>query len=267
MRGKEKIAVAVRKDDDSIVTSCNPVNSLLNKWPLLKLPIIRGFVSLLESLVIGIQALSFSANQATEEGEEIKPGEMFLTLLFSLALAGGLFIVLPALSIDLFHRFTSNTILLNFLEGIVRIVIFFIYIFSISRLSDIQRVFQYHGAEHKVIYAHEAGVEMNVENVKPYSTLHPRCGTSFLLLVMVISVFVFSFLGKQELLARIGSRFLLVPLIAGISYEFLKLSARYPQHPFWRVVILPGLCLQKMTTREPDEKQIEVAITALKNVI
>jgi len=267
MRGKDRIAVAVRRDDDSIVTDSNPVNSVLTKWPFLKLPIVRGFVSLLESLVMGVKALNFSANQAMDEGEEIKPGEMFLTLLFSLLLAGGLFIVVPALSIDLFHRFTQNVVLLNFLEGIVRIIIFLVYIFIISRLKDIQRVFQYHGAEHKVIHTHEAGEELKVENVQKYSPLHPRCGTSFLLLVMVISVLVFSFLGKQELLARIASRFLLVPLIAGVSYEFLKFSARYPKNPFLRVFILPGLYLQKLTTREPDAKQIEVAIVALKEVL
>lgn len=267
MRGKEKIAVAVRKEDDSIAISCDPINPLSKKYPVLKLPIIRGFVSLIESMVIGIKALNYSANQVMSEGEEIKPGEMFLTLLFSLVLAGGLFIVVPALSIDLFHYFTKNTILLNFLEGIVRIVIFLIYIFTISRLPDIQRVFQYHGAEHKVIHAHEAGEELVVERVEKYSPLHPRCGTSFLLLVMVISVFVFSLLGKQDFLARIVSRFSLVPLIAGVSYEFLKLSGRHPNHPLLKIFIQPGLYLQKLTTREPDSKQIEVAITALKQVI
>lgn len=267
MRGKEKIAVAVRREDDSIVTQCDPLNSILVRWPLLKMPILRGFISLIESLVLGIQALNFSANQAVGEGEEIKPMEMILTLFLSLALAGGLFIVVPALSIDLFAYFTHNVILLNFLEGIVRILIFLLYVFAISRLPDIQRVFQYHGAEHKVIHTHEAGEDLTVENASKYSPLHPRCGTSFLLIVMVISVFAFSFLGKQEMLTRIASRFLLVPLIAGVSYEFLKFSGKYPNHPILKVFILPGLWLQQLTTREPDEKQIEVAITALKKVL
>jgi len=267
MRGKDKIAVAVRKEDESIIAQCDPLNSILTKWPVLKLPIIRGFVSLIESMVLGIQALSFSANQAAGQGEEIKPWEMFLTLLFSLGLAGGLFIIAPALSIDLFHYFTDNIVILNFLEGVVRIVIFLIYVYAISRLPDIQRVFQYHGAEHKVIHVHEAGEELTVENALKYSPVHPRCGTSFLLIVMVISVFAFSFLGKQDIVARIASRFLLVPLIAGVSYEFLKISGKYPNHPLLRVLILPGLWLQQLTTREPDAKQIEVAIVALKKVL
>jgi len=267
MRGKDKVAVAVRKEDDSIVIQCDPVHSLLNRLPFLKLPVLRGVVSLIESLLLGVQALSFSANQAAAEGEEIKPLEMFLTLLFSLALAGGLFIVAPALTIDLFHRFTDNVIVVNFLEGIVRIMIFLLYVFLISRLPDIQRVFQYHGAEHKVIHAHEAGEELTVANVRKYSPHHPRCGTSFLLIVMIISVFAFSLLGKQEIGARVASRFLLVPLIAGISYEFLKIFAKYPQQAFLRILVLPGLWLQKLTTREPDEKQLEVALVALRKVL
>ena len=267
MRGKDRIAVAVRKEDNSIVTQCDPLNSVLIKYPFLKLPILRGFIALIESLVLGVQALNFSANQAAGEGEEIKPIEMFFTLLLSLALAGGLFIVAPALTIDLFHRFTDNVIVVNFLEGIVRIIIFLIYVYAISRLPDIQRVFQYHGAEHKVIHAHEAGEELTVGNAMKYNAVHPRCGTSFLLIVMVISVFAFSLLGKQDMIARVGSRFLLVPLIAGVSYEFLKISGKYPNHPLLRIFILPGLWLQQLTTREPDEKQVEVAIVALKKVL
>lgn len=267
MRSKEKTAIVVRKPDDTFAVRCQENDSVTEEVAMLKMPVIRGFVKLLESMIVGIQALSYSANQALEEEEQIKPGELFLTLLVSLALGAGLFIVVPAFSIDLFHKFTSSVVAVNLLEGIVRIIIFLAYVLIISRMKDIQRVFQYHGAEHKVIHTLEAEEELTVANARKHTTLHPRCGTSFLLLVMIISVLVFSCLGKQDLLPRILSRLVLVPLIAGISYEFLRFSARHVNNPVLRILIQPGLWLQKLTTREPDDAQLEVAIRAVKEVL
>lgn len=265
MRGRHKIAIAVRKPDNEIIIEEHPVSSITQKFPFLKWPFIRGTVALIESLIIGIQALAFSANQAAEgEGEELSRWEMAVTIGIAMVLGILLFVVAPTTIARLLYGF--STFLVNIGEGLFRISIFLIYVVAISRMKDIQRVFQYHGAEHKVINNFESGEQLTVENARKYSRLHPRCGTSFLLIVMVIMILVFGFLGKPGLVVRIVSRVVLLPVIAGISYEVLKLSAKYCNTLPMRILIAPGMWLQKLTTREADDSQLEVAIQALRAV-
>lgn len=262
MRGRHKIAIAVRKPDNEIIIEERSVSSITQKLPFLKWPFVRGTVALIESLIIGIQALAFSANQAAEgEGEELSNWEMAVTIGIALVLGILLFVVAPTTIARLLYGF--STVFVNICEGLFRIAIFLIYVVAISRMKDIQRVFQYHGAEHKVINNFESGEELTVENARKYSRLHPRCGTSFLLIVMVIMILVFGFLGKPGLIVRIVSRVVLLPVIAGISYEVLKLSAKYCNTLPMRIIIAPGMWLQKLTTREADDSQLEVAIQAL----
>ncbi len=268
MRGRRELAIAVRKPNNEIIIEQRPVNSISEKLTFLKWPFLRGVIMLFESLVIGIQALAFSANQAAEgEEEELSTWEMTATIIVAIILGILLFVVAPTTLARLSYDALKSNTLINILEGAVRIIIFLLYILAISRMKDIQRVFQYHGAEHKVINTYEAGEELTVENARKYSQLHPRCGTSFLLIVMVIMILIFSLLGKQALLHRIISRIVLLPVIAGISYEVLKLSGKYCQSFLIRMIIAPGLWLQKLTTREPDERQMEVAIRSLQAVL
>jgi len=283
MRGPEDVAIAVRKPDNEIIIDKKKVTSLTKKHKILGLPFVRGSVALIESLFVGINALTFSAKFFEEEGVEEEPGKfekfltkvfgeklesvvMGVTIAFSLALTIGLFFVLPSILLGFANRFVQSHIIKNFIEGIIRIAIFIIYILSISKMKDIRRVFEYHGAEHKSIYCYENQEELTAENARKYSTLHPRCGTNFLFIVMIVSILVFSFLGWPGMLMRILSRVILVPVIAGISYEILKLVGK-SESKFVRVLILPGLLLQKLTTREPDDSQLEVALAALKSVI
>lgn len=270
MRGPKDVAIAVRRPDNEIVVEHKPLNSVTDKFPFLKWPLFRGVVMLVESLVQGMQALTFSANQQVDEEEEEEIGgwQMFLTIAIALGIGAALFVVAPAaLGRFINARLGNNIIALNLIEGTVRISIFLIYIFLISRMKDIQRVFQYHGAEHKTIHAYEAGEELTVSNVQKHITLHPRCGTNFLLIVMVVSIFVFVFLGRQPLWLRILSKMALMPLVAGISYEFIRFTSKYTHVPFCKLLLAPGLGLQKLTTREPDDQQVEVAIHALKAVL
>lgn len=267
MRGPKDLAIAVRKEDNSIIVEERPINSITDKLPFLKWPFLRGVVVLFESMIIGIKALTFSASQATEaEEEELSSWEIALTMIISLGLGILLFVVTPATAARFLYFFESGY-LITFLEGLVRISIFLLYVVLISRMKDIQRVFQYHGAEHKVIHTYEHEEELTVENVRKYSTLHPRCGTSFLLIVMVTMILLFGFFGKPDLLQRIALKISLLPIVSGISYELIKLSGKYSNSPFMKVVIAPGLWLQKLTTREPDDSQIEVAIKSLQAVL
>ncbi|MBP2651081.1 MAG: hypothetical protein H6Q74_1906 [Firmicutes bacterium] len=262
MRGPKYIATAVREPSGNIIVQKDLVTSVTDKYPVLKKPLIRGVVMLVESLVIGLKALSFSAQTAGEEGETLNTKEIVITMLVALGLAIVLFIIIPTYGAKYIHSTVSDSRLLNLFEGLLRLVIFFVYVAGISALKDIQRVFQYHGAEHKTIHAYEAGLPLTVENVRPYSTLHPRCGTNFLLIVMVVSILVFAFLGWPDLWLRILSRIVLLPVIAGISYEVLRFAGR--SKAGWVAwLIAPGLWLQKLTTRQPSDDQIEVAIKAL----
>lgn len=269
MRGPQESAIAVRLPNGEIEVT----HSKLNTWSsksILKLPLIRGFVALVDSLVLGTRSLTFSANRSMGEekdGKELGFWKMTFTIGVAFALGLLLFVGLPTGAAHLFQARVVGPVGQNILEGAIRLVIFFLYILLISRLKDIQRVFQYHGAEHKAIFTYEAGKDLTVDNARSFSRLHPRCGTSFLLIVVIVSVFVFAFVGLYPLWWRLLSRMLLMPLVAGIAYEVLKFSSRNLESPWLYWFVVPGLLLQKLTTREPDDAQLEVALAALKGVL
>ncbi len=267
MRGRNKIAIAVRQPDGAIVVDVNPAHSIRDKYPLLQKPLLRGVVALFESLYEGMKALAYSARVSGEDTEQLTGREMCTTIALSIALAVGLFIIIPTWTMRFLHSVTTKPLVLNLAEGALRMAIFLTYIAAISSVKDIQRVFQYHGAEHKTIYTYEAGLPLEVANVRPFSTLHPRCGTNFLMIVMLISMFIFAFLGWPDLWERILSRILLMPVIAGVSYEIIRFAGAHAANGVVHFFILPGLLLQKLTTREPDDAQIEVAIASLKAVL
>lgn len=263
IRGPRRVCTAVRRSDGSISVDTREYLALAARYPVLGWPLIRGMVALFESLALGIGALGFSAEEAAAaEGEEISPGEMALTTAVAMVFAVGLFILAPTALGNLMQRWVSHGTALNLLEGLIRLVILLVYIWSISRLPDMGRVLQYHGAEHKVIHALEAGDELRVERVKHYSILHPRCGTSFLLLVALVSIVLFSFFGWPGVWQRLLVRLAMLPVVAGTAYELIRASAR-SSSPLWAPLTAPGLWLQKLTTREPEDGQIEVAIRAL----
>ena len=286
MRAPRAVAIAVRRADGEIVVKKELVVPLSERFPIVKLPIIRGAVALFTSLVIGIKALNFSATEAMTEDEKEQEsaknkekGKEGGSDLSSWAMAGTMTIAF-GFGICLFFLFPlyltklltpvigDNNIVFNLVDGVIRVIVFLLYIWAISRMEDIQRVFQYHGAEHKSIFAFEAGDELSVENVRRYSRLHPRCGTSFLLIVMLVSIAVFSLIPKLwPFYLKAGSRIVLLPMIAGISYEFLKWSATHENHPLVKMIITPGLALQRLTTREPDDSQLEVAIRAMNEAL
>ena len=265
MKGPTRIATAVREPSGNIAVRVEPVHSLGDRFPLLKKPLLRGVIALGEALVYGIRALSFSAQAAGEEGEELSSKEIALTMLAAFGLAVLLFVILPTYATKFIQSVVSEPYLLNLFEGVLRLTIFFTYVGVISSLSDIRRVFQYHGAEHKTIYAYEAGIPLEIESIRKYSRLHPRCGTNFLLIVMVVSIFMFAFLGWPDLWLRILSRVVLLPLVAGISYEIIRFAGSC-DNPLVAMLMKPGLWLQYMTTREPSDDQIEVAVRALEAV-
>ncbi|WP_019554283.1 DUF1385 domain-containing protein [Propionispira raffinosivorans] len=266
MRGPKMVSTAVREPSGQISVKVDPVSSLSDRYSILKKPMLRGVVALGESLVLGLKSLSYSAQKAGDEDEQLSDKELVMTILFSLGLAILLFVIIPTAAAKYIDASFTNPILLNLLEGGLRLGIFLVYIYGISRMKDIQRVFKYHGAEHKTIHAYEAGVELTVENVQKYSTLHPRCGTAFLLIVMVVSIIMFAFLGWPDLWLRILSRVILLPVVAGISYEIIRFSGK-SQNPLVHIAILPGLWLQKITTSQPDDDMVEVAIQALEAVL
>ena len=266
MRGPELVATAVRNPQGRIELEVKPVNSIADRYPIFKKPMLRGCVSLLESLVMGIRSLGYSAQMAGEEDEQLTDKELAGTMIFAFALAAVLFIAIPTGAAKLFHVITEDPVFLNLMEGFLRLFIFMAYIFAISRMKDIQRVFQYHGAEHKTIACFEAGEALTVENVARHTRLHKRCGTSFLLIVMLVSIFVFAFLGWPDLAERIASRIILLPVVAGISYEIIRFSAN-SDNCLLGWAVKPGLWLQKLTTREPEPEMIEVAIESAKAVL
>lgn len=279
MRAPRSLAIAVRRANGEIVVKRELVAPLSERYPFVKLPIIRGAVALFQSLVIGIKALNFSANEAMVEeppegeknAQELSSWAMAGTMAVAFAFGIGLFFVLPLYATRLLTQFAligDTNLIFNLVDGVIRVIVFLLYIWSISRMKDIRRVFQYHGAEHKSIFAHEAGETLTVENVRRYSRLHPRCGTSFLLIVMLVSIAVFSLIPKLwPFYLKAGSRVVLLPLIAGISYEFLKWGAKHEANPLVRLLIAPGLALQRLTTGEPDDAQLEVAIRSLNEAL
>ena len=265
MRGPGITATAVREPAGTIVVQKEPTKSIADTYPILKKPFLRGCVALYESLVIGMKALSFSAKAAGDEEEEMSNSEIAITMVISTIFAIAVFLALPTFIVKFIPGVQDNHVVLNLIEGVIRLVLFLLYIWGIGLTKDIQRVFQYHGAEHKTIHTYELDLPLTVENVRKQSRLHARCGTNFLLIVMVVSIFVFAFLGWPNLLERILSRVLLMPVVAGIAYEVIHLAGR-SEHSFVKALIKPGLVLQYMTTREPEDDQIEVAIRALEEV-
>lgn len=270
MRSPQWLATAVRKPSGEIVYKKTKISS--NRGKLAKIPFVRGAVSLFDALVMGIKELTFSANQSeVKEEEQITQKEAVMTTVVSLALGIGLFVVIPSL-IGSFV-FSNNKIHSNLLEAVLRLVFFIFYIWVISFSKDVKRVYEYHGAEHKSIYAYENGLELTPENAKKFTTLHPRCGTSFLLIVMLISIIVFSCMDfilpvpkdmLQKIIIKVVLRVIMMPVIAGISYEIQRYSSNHLDRCWVKLVAFPGLSLQRITTKEPDLDQLEVAIVAIK---
>jgi uncharacterized protein YqhQ len=269
MKSDKKWSVAVRNSKGEILFKDEPLKQLPKG---LKLPIIRGIVALYQAITIGVMALNFSASMAYEEEDSLSPVAIVATIGTSFLLAISLFILLPLYLTKVAGMFmtliTDSSLVFNLVDGLIRVFIFLIYIILIGLWKEMSRVFEYHGAEHKVIYAYESGKELSIENIKKFSTLHPRCGTSFIFIVMILSILVFSFIPKDwAFYLKFGSRVVLIPLIAGVSYEILKLSAKFQDNPIIKFLIKPGLMLQLLTTRQPSDEQMEVALTALKQVM
>ena len=281
MKNMDRYAVSVRKPDGKIETKVEECVSFAEKHPLFKLPILRGMVNFLESMVIGMQTLNYSASFYEDEeeqtegkteqflekllGEKAEKVIMGIVLVFSLAISIGLFMILPYIASEAAGKLIHNEYGILLMEGVIRIAIFLGYIVLISQMEDIKRVFMYHGAEHKTINCLEAGVELTPENVDNYSRLHKRCGTSFIFIVMIISIVFFFFIRVDTIWLRIVLRLLFLPLVAGVSYEFIRLAGS-SDHPLVQIFSKPGLALQKLTTKEPDHSMIEVAIASVEGV-
>ncbi len=267
IRGQRHMSVAVRRPDGTIALQHRPLGSLYT-GRLRRLPLIRGIIVLAETLTLGMRALSFSANVGAEaEGEEIGKGAVAGMMFFSMLFAVGLFFLVPVFASRSFEGMLDSDIVSNILEGLIRLGLFLGYIILIGKMREIRRVFQYHGAEHMTVHARERGVPLNVEMVRNYSTAHPRCGTAFLLVVMVVAVVVFVFINRDPLWWLVTSRIILVPFIASLSYEVIRFSGFHAGNPLVRVVTGPSLALQALTTREPDDDQIEVAIAAVNHAV
>jgi hypothetical protein len=265
MRGRKSVATAVRLPSGEITTHDEP----LSGWSMGRvrdIPLARGIVVLVETLVLGIKTLFYSASMALGEEEKVSPWLLWGSVALGFVLALALFLVLPLVATHFLDPYVSSTVS-NVIDGVIRLVIFIIYLGSISLMPDIRRVFAYHGAEHKTINAYEAGQPLEVEQVRRYSTAHSRCGTNFILIVMVLAIFAFAFLGRPPLWLRYVERIALLPVIAAVSYEMIKFGAAHVENRVVHAILTPGLALQAMTTRQPDDQQIEVAISALKRVL
>lgn len=281
MKNMDRYAVSVRKPNGKIETKVEECVSFAEKHPLFQLPVFRGMANFLESMVIGMKTLNYSASFYEDEEEQTESrteqllekilGEkaekiiMGIVLVFSLAISIGLFIILPYIASEALGKLIRNEYVILFMEGIIRIAIFLGYIVLISRMEDIKRVFMYHGAEHKTINCLEAGVPLTPENVDNFSRLHKRCGTSFIFIVMIISMVFFFFIRVDTIWLRIVLRLLFLPLVAGVSYEFIRLAGN-SDHPLVQIFSKPGLALQRLTTKEPDHSMIEVAIASVEGV-
>ncbi|ADD01452.1 protein of unknown function DUF1385 [Thermoanaerobacter italicus Ab9] len=281
MRGHNSVATAVRKGDEIIIKK-EYVKPLTKRNKFFSLPFIRGTFALFDSLIVGIKSLTYSAELFEEKdkeniskfylflqkvfGDKLEDILMYFSVVISLILSIIIFFIGPTYVADYIKLFTKNTVVINFVEGLLRVAIFILYLVLISQMKDIKRIFEYHGAEHKAIHCLEHEEELTVENARKYTTLHPRCGTNFLFIVMIVSIIIFSFLKWPTFYIRILSRIFLLPVVAGISYEIIKLAGR-SNNKIIRVFVYPGLLLQKLTTREPDDSQLEVAIASLKSVL
>nr|PZN70722.1 MAG: DUF1385 domain-containing protein [Bacillota bacterium] len=261
MRGPRWMAIAVRRPDGEIAVHREEVRPLAQRYPVLRLPILRGMAAMVEALTLGVTALAFSANQAMPDEEQLSRGEMTATMAAGFLLALALFVVAPTLLTSYVKALSATPLITHLVEGVLRLGIFLGYLVGISLMKDIQRVFQYHGAEHKVINAYEAGDELTVENVRRHSREHKRCGTSFLLYAVVISILIFSFINVESFWLRIIARLGVLPLVAGVAYEWIRIAGR-SDSALVNALSRPGMWLQGLTTREPDDSQIEVAIAS-----
>jgi uncharacterized protein YqhQ len=267
MLGQKTAATAVRRPNGQIIVR-NVPRSKIYTGKLRKTPFIRGIIVLIESLVTGLSGLLYSANVALEEEDEkIEGGTVWFIMIFATLFAVGLFFLAPLFLTNLVSDYIESSLLFNLVEGVIRLGIFLLYLWLISLMKDVRRTFEFHGAEHKTINAYERGEPLEAECVSKYSTAHPRCGTAFLLAVVLLAILVFALVGKQETWIMILSRILLLPVIAALGYEYTQLGARHMDKAFMKVLMAPGLWLQKLTTREPDNSQLEVAIAALKEVL
>lgn len=261
MRGPKLLAIAVRRPDGEIAIRQEEVKSVTQRYPLLRLPVLRGMVALVETLSMGISALMYSANQAMPDEEQLTKKEMALTSTLGFVIAIGVFVVVPTLITNWVKGWAPGSVVVNVVEGVMRLGMFVGYLWLISLMKDIQRVYQYHGAEHKVINTYESGDPLTVAGVRPHSREHKRCGTSFLLYVVVISIVLFSLFTIPNVWMRIFSRLALMPVVAGVSFEVIRLMGRHT-NGLTAALSRPGMWLQGLTTREPDDSQLEVAIAA-----
>ena len=267
MRGREVWAVAVRRPDGDVHVESHEIDSVARRHPILAKPFLRGVIALGQALAIGFRALTVSARESMPEEERLSSRQMGMSMAIAIVVFLGLFIVVPAVAFRWVGERVDSGLLTNVLEGVFRVALFLGYLLLIGRARDIRRVFAYHGAEHKTIAAYEHDEPLVPERVDRYSTLHVRCGTNFLLLVMIITIFVFAVFGEPGIWWRIGSRILAIPIIAGIAFEMLRLGARFPRSRVVHALMVPGLWLQKITTKPPTTDQIEVAIASFNEVL
>lgn len=280
MKGPGGYSTAVRLPDSKICVKFHKYKSYGEKYPVFKIPFIRGIANFVEALALGMKTLTYSSSFFEEDEEETKADRLFkdifkdkaedvllgITVIISVVLALGLFMFIPAGIAELLGRWISNHFVLSLIEGIIRLGIFLAYVALIAQMEDIHRLFMYHGAEHKTINCYEAGDELKPENVKQYTRYHKRCGTSFIFFVMIVSIIVFMFITAEQMWLRFLLRLLLVPVVAGISYELIRMAGR-SDGGFWSIISVPGMWVQKLTTREPDEDMIQVAIVAVEAVL
>jgi len=263
IRSKRHVVICVRQPDDEILTKAEEIKSISERHKVLRLPFLRGIIALFETLYLGVKGLQFSANANLEEEEKLNTKEMVLTFAVALALAIFLFSILPFI---LTNFLNISGMVFYVVEGVIRLAILLLYLTSVSLIGEFKRIFQYHGAEHTAINTYEAGVELNVSNAKGFSRFHPRCGTSFILIIALISILLFSIMPDLGFLMKIAYRIFLIPVIGTLSYEILKLSDKYKKSKIMQILVAPGLGLQYLTTRKPDEEMVEVALEAVKKV-
>ena len=268
MRGRDAIAVAFRHPDGRIVWASEPLNSGPHGWRLARAPLVRGLIVLYETLIVGTRWLIRSANlQASGDGVELGKGSVALMLLITLGLGVGVFFLFPLWVASVATSNVPQGWVQQLLEGLVRVAIFIGYLFLVSRTPDIRRVFEYHGAEHMTIHALEKGDPLTVDEVRKYPTAHPRCGTEFLVVVIILSILLISLVGRQDAAIMVGSRIILIPVIAALGYELLRLGARFRANPVVKVLMAPGILVQMITTKQPSDDQIEVAIVSMEQAL
>ncbi|MGZ4150009.1 MAG: DUF1385 domain-containing protein [Actinomycetota bacterium] len=268
MRGADHWAVAVRRTDGEIYLESHPIDSVADRHPILRRPFLRGMIVLGQSLAIGARALLVAANHTVDEEDQLTPRQLGFSLAIAMAVFVAVFILGPTAGFAwLESRLSVNGVVVNILEGLARVMLFVGYLWLIGRTKDIRRVFEYHGAEHKTIAAFEHGEELMPDRIRTYPKEHVRCGTNFLIIVMIITIFVFTLFGTPGIVWRLLSRVIAIPVIAGLAYEALRLGARFPDSAVMRALMAPGIWLQKITTRPCDDSQIAVATASFKEVL